>query len=142
MALRAEWCKGQERAKRYEEEVELVVEEMRRTLVTFGLKAYEWNKRATSLSNTTSGLDPTTIAGATAYTYKQADIQQRLVPVFLDDWYEMLEKQPLAATRLSKYPQPTATDNRHRLPSNVQLYHSMPAPHTNAAPQPLLISPT
>ena len=28
-SLRVEWCKGQERAKRYEEEVELVVEEMR-----------------------------------------------------------------------------------------------------------------
>ena len=33
--LRVEWCKSQERAARYEEEVELVVEEMRRTLTFF-----------------------------------------------------------------------------------------------------------
>ena len=34
-ALQVEWCKAQERATRYEEEIELVVEEMRRTLVFF-----------------------------------------------------------------------------------------------------------
>lgn len=46
-ALRVEWCKVQERAKHYEEEEQLVIEEMRRTLVTLGLTASDWEGQAT-----------------------------------------------------------------------------------------------
>jgi len=48
VVLRVEWCKAQEFAKRYEEEVQLVIEEMRRTLVTLELNACEWEQRAAS----------------------------------------------------------------------------------------------
>lgn len=43
-----EWCKAQEQAKHYEEDVELVVKEMYQTLVTFELNAEEWDSQATS----------------------------------------------------------------------------------------------
>jgi len=120
--LRIEWCKAQERAKRYEEEVELVVEEMRRTLVTFELNACEWDRRATSLSLHTS-LASAIATGATAYAYKQASIQRNLIKTFISDWYEILEKQPLASSWLHKYPRPPE-NQRHRLICNVQRYHS------------------
>ena len=129
VTLRVEWCKAQERAKRYEEEVELVIEEMRQTLVTFELNACDWDERAASPYHHDSPLDPGVVSGATAYAYKQADIQRKLVGVFLDDWYDILENQPLAASWLSKYPRPS-TDPRHRLISNVQLYHLAPHPGT------------
>ena len=129
VTLRVEWCKGQERAKRYEEEVELVIEEMRRTLVTFELNACDWDERGASPSHHDSPLDPGVVSGATAYAYKQADIQRKLVRVFLDDWYEVLENQPLAASWLGKYPRPSM-DHRHCLVSNVKLYHSTPHPGT------------
>ena len=120
VVLRAEWCKAQEQAKRYEEEVELVVEEMRRTLVTFGLNADEWEQRATSPSLPSP---VATTAGIAAYAYKQADTQRRLVEVFINDWYEVLDGQPLPVPWLRKYPRPPK-NQRHRLVNNVQLYHS------------------
>lgn len=126
-ALRVEWCKSQERAKRYEEEVELVVEEMRRTLVTFESNAREWETRVSSLSQYTHVLNSATIAGAVAYAHKQAGIQRKLIQVFLGDWYSMLENQPFAAAWLKNYP-PPIEEPRHRLASNVKLYHSAPAP--------------
>jgi len=129
--LRIEWCKAQERAKRYEEEVELVVEEMRRTLVTFELNACEWDQRATSISLHTP-LASAVTTGATAYAHKQADIQRNLIKVFINDWYEVLEKQPLASSWLRKYPRPPEYQ-RHRLICNVRRYHSnSPAPGNTA----------
>jgi hypothetical protein len=73
--LRVEWCKAQERAKRYEEEVALVVEEMWWTLATFGLNAREWDERAISLPSNAPTLSSMTVAGAVAYAHKQADVQ-------------------------------------------------------------------
>ena len=129
--LRVEWCKAQERAKRYEEEVELVVEEMRRTLVTFELNACEWDQRATSLSLHTS-LASAITTGAAAYAHKQADIQRNLIKIFINDWYEVLEKQPLASSWLCKYPCPPE-NQRHRLICNVRRYHpKSPAPGKTA----------
>jgi hypothetical protein len=129
-ALRVEWCKSEERAKRYEEEVELVVEEMRRTLVTFELNAREWETRIASLAQYTSALSPAVTSGAAAYAHKQAGIQRKLVQVFASDWYGALENQPLAASWLKNHPRPPE-DLRRRLASNVKRYHSSPAPCTS-----------
>jgi len=129
-ALRVEWCKAQERARRYEEEVELVLEEMRRTLVTFEYNACEWEKRATRPLPT--NLDPTTVAGAAAYAHKQAKIHRQLIPTFINDWYEILEGQPLAAPWLESYDRPPK-NQRRRLECNVKLFHSSsPAPPVDA----------
>ena len=122
ITLRVEWCKDQERAKRYEE-LELVIEEMRRTLVTFELNACDWEQKAASASNFATCLDPATVSGAIAYAHKQADVQRKLIKVFLSDWYGILEGQPLAASWLSNYPRPP-TNTRRRLSNTVQRYHS------------------
>jgi len=129
-ALRVEWCKAQERAKRYEEELELVIEEMRRTLVTFEHNAREWEERAARPLPAT--LDAATVAGAAAYAHKQANIHRELIKVFINDWYEILEGQPLAASWLKNYSRPPKR-HRRRLECNVKLYHSSsPAPHVDA----------
>lgn len=132
IALRVEWCKAQERANRYEEEVELVVEEMRRVLVTLKLNASDWDERAASFH--CPFLDPVVVSGAIAYAYKQADVQRKLFEVFLNDWYDILRDQPHAASWLGEYPRPPM-DNRRRLVNNVELYHptsdpSVPEAHS------------
>jgi len=123
-AIRVEWCKTQERAKRYEEEVELVVEEMRRTLATFEWNVCEWERRATSpLSN--PAVDNTVAAGITSYAYKQADIHRKMISVFINCWYKVLKDRSLGSLWLDKFPPPPEV-KRRRLISNVRLYHSDP----------------
>lgn len=124
-ALRVEWCKAQERAKRYEEELELVIEEMRRTLVSFDLTACKWEQRA--VSPTLSALEASTAAGAAAYAYKQADLHRKLISTFLGDWYGILAGQPLAASWLKEYTRPPLKNSRSRLPCNVKRFHSTPS---------------
>ncbi|KAF9782887.1 hypothetical protein BJ322DRAFT_1110770 [Thelephora terrestris] len=121
--LRVEWCKLQERAKRYQEEMELVVEEMRRTWVTFEQNSLEWISRATSLPVGDSAIDATVGAGIKAYAHKRADIQRRMASIFVDDWYHLLETLPFEVQWLKQFPRPPE-NKRHRLVSNVQLYHS------------------
>lgn len=130
-ALRVEWCKGQERAKRYEEEVELVVEEMRRTLATFEWNAREW--RSFAISPPGALADAATVAGIAAFANKQADVQRRMISTFVNDWYHPLEQLSFNLPWLKQYPRPPEP-KRQRLCSNVQLYHpNSYAPHTDTA---------
>ena len=124
-ALRVEWCKAQERARCYEEEEELVIEEMRRTLVMFEVTACEWDKRSASPSLST--LDATAAIGVAAYGAKQAAMHRQLIDVFINDWYEFIKGNPLADSWLKNYT-PPPKDSRHRLECNVKLFHSASTP--------------
>ena len=121
-ALRVEWCKAQERAARYEEEVQLVVEEMRQTVTYFEWLACEWERRATTPLKGGSEVDSTTEAGTSAYAYKQAATYHKMVNVFVTDWYGSLKAKSLGSAWLRHYPTPP-TKHCRRLPSNVRLYH-------------------
>ena len=121
-ALRIEWVKAQERAKRYEEEVELVVEEMRQTLVFLDWKVKEWTSFVISPPLGDSAIDMMAVNGITAYAKKQADIQQRKAKLFLKDWYHLLAWLPFKVKWLKNYPHPPEIKHR-RLISNVWLYH-------------------
>ena len=114
-----EWCQAQERAARYEEKVQLVVEEMRRTLVFSKWLAREWEGRAL----TSKDVDNTTKHGISAYAHKQAAIYRKLVDVFILNWYECLKQKSLGSSWLKDYPIPPPV-KRQRLTSNVHLYHS------------------
>ena len=116
--VRVEWCKAQARAKRYKEEVELVVEEMRRTLAYFEWKACEWERYATTPPLGGQAIDKTTAAGITSYAYKQASIQREMIKVFFDDWYDLLKQNSLGSYWLDDWVTPSE-DKRRRLPSNV-----------------------
>lgn len=126
LALRVEWCKAQERAVRYEEEVQLVVEEMRRTLAYFKWLACEWERWAATPAVGGSEADSATMAGVSAYAYKQAAVYRKMVIVFVNDWYECLKTKSLGSPWLQQYPSPPSV-KRRRLVSNVRLYHSTSA---------------
>ena len=125
-ALWVEWCKAQEWARRYEEEKELIVEEMRRTLVYLEWNAREWEASVASPFPADLNIDNTTLAGIAAYASKQADVRRRMVKIFIDDWFHLLEEHFPNLSWLKKYTCPPEA-KRNRLISNVKLYYS----HTN-----------
>lgn len=101
---------------------------MRQTLATFELNAGEWDQWAISPSIHDSTIGGTVAAGVAAYAHKQAHIQHRLIEVFVNDWYRILEKQPSIIPWLNRYPCPHKNQH-HCLISNVQFCHLTPPPH-------------
>ena len=131
-ALRVEWCKARERATRYEEEVQLIVEEMRRTLAFFNWLACRWDSWATASAGCPS-VGGRTKAGISAYAHKQASVYRKLIVLFVSEWWECLEAKSLGSPWLQRYPHPPST-KRRRLVSNVQLYHPKPEPLNGDVP--------
>ena len=101
-AVWVEWCKSQAWAKCYEEEVELIVEEMQRTLVTFKGDACKWERWATSSPLGDPTIDNMTSSGIASYAYKQANIQRKMVGVFIKDWYQTLDEKSLGSSWLDE----------------------------------------
>jgi len=123
--MRAEWCKATARAERFREEVELVVKEMRRTLVFFEWTADNWERLGKARAGEPN-MDEDTAAGLEAYAARKSALYRKLINVFHQDWYEGLKLKSLGSDWLSKYTHPT-TIRRRRLPSNVAAYHSSPS---------------
>ncbi|KAK0237943.1 hypothetical protein EDD85DRAFT_921417 [Armillaria nabsnona] len=73
-ALRIEWCKSRARAQRWQEECELLTEEIHRVKVTFQFYNNVWNDRARKVD----------LPGAKAYALKQAAL-----------WKELEENYPM-----------------------------------------------
>ncbi|KAF9781630.1 hypothetical protein BJ322DRAFT_1010663 [Thelephora terrestris] len=122
--MRVEWCKAVARAERFQEEVELLVEEMRRTLCFFDWNAGNWEKLGEARVGEPT-IDEEITVGMRAYAARQAALYRKLVHVFIADWYECLELKSLGSHWLAKYPRPEAARNRRRrLKSNVKMYHS------------------
>ena len=124
--MRVEWCKAVAQAKRFEEEVELIVEEMRRTLLFFKWTVSHWEERGEARVGEPT--DGDTAAGIKAYAVRQAALYRRLVDVFIHDWYECLELKSLGSGWLSDYSRPKGC-RRRRLPSNVREYHPSASVH-------------
>lgn len=83
IGVRIEWCKSRARAKRWEEEVDLLQEEMRRVKESFSYQANEWDKHAENVSWNIPGgsdyeagtlyeVDDGVIHGRAAYAREQA----------------------------------------------------------------------
>jgi len=123
--MRVEWCKATARVERFKEEVELVVEEMRRTLEFFKWTADNWKKAGDRFQEAPveRTMDGDTSAGIRAYAFRKAAHYRRLIDIFLQDWYGCLELKSLGSDWLPKYPRPEFAQRR-RLPSNVEIYHS------------------
>jgi hypothetical protein len=91
--LRVEWAKAIARADRWEEDVILILEEMRRVLVFLSIwKATWWLDRSLARSDMNNELRE----GLSAYAAKQADIQMRLAASFADEWYPELARSGLS----------------------------------------------
>ena len=120
--LRIEWCKAEERAKRYEEEIKLTVEDMRRTLASFECDAKEWEAFAASPPTGDSAIDEVVIFGTIAYANKQAKFLRRMAERFVNDWYHLLKTVSSGVPWLVGYNCPPE-NKLNRLVSNVKLYH-------------------
>ncbi|KAL1724984.1 hypothetical protein EV714DRAFT_277963 [Schizophyllum commune] len=86
--IKVEYCKAYARAKRWEEEVPLLREEMRRTLVSLGAEAARWEGIA-ELESRPGPLGE----GARAYAYTQADVYRRLAARFEALWKDVRQAE-------------------------------------------------
>ncbi|KAJ7826746.1 hypothetical protein B0H13DRAFT_1657348 [Mycena leptocephala] len=80
-SMRVEWARAKARKNRWEEEVTLLREEMRRILRYLEWQADFWDERATT-TTTREGLAAATRAGIRAYTLKQANVYRSLRTFF------------------------------------------------------------
>jgi hypothetical protein len=97
--LRVEWAKSRARAGRWTEEVDLDVEEMRRTLTFFEWKARWWRKR-THLRLTESG---DLRNGIAAYAEKQAVLLERRAANYAQHWLPVLKAKGITPCWEGKY---------------------------------------
>ncbi|TRM55109.1 hypothetical protein BD626DRAFT_353252, partial [Schizophyllum amplum] len=79
--IKVEYCKAYARVKRWDEEVPLLREEMRRTLVSLEAKGARWEGIAKA-ENRPGPLGE----GARAYAHSQARVYRRLAAHFTELW--------------------------------------------------------
>jgi hypothetical protein len=84
--MRVEWAKTHARANRWEEEVLLVREEMRRVIMFLDWKATWWDSQGPRRSDVRDDIK----AGLAAYAARQACIMQNLAETFAALWYPIL----------------------------------------------------
>ena len=82
IGMRVEWAKSLARAKRWEEELLLVQEEMRRVLLFLEKNAMWWVSKSEACQNDDAEL----LAGIHAYAMKQAHILRSLASTFAVEW--------------------------------------------------------
>ena len=91
ISIWSHWARCQARAERYEEEVELTVEEMRRTLEFFKWKSRWWLQlQDVCASSATPPAEPQVEHGLRAYAHRQASIYSSLATAYVDHWREFL----------------------------------------------------
>lgn len=96
--LRVEWAKSRARAARWAEEVELLHEEMRRTITFFEWKA-EWWRSRTGLRIEAEDL----CHGLDAYAHKQAALLERRASSYATYWLPILKENGFTPPWEMKY---------------------------------------
>ncbi|KAJ7178517.1 hypothetical protein C8R43DRAFT_871571 [Mycena crocata] len=81
-SIRVEWCRAKARKRRWEEEVQLLQEEMRRTLRYLDWQATWWEERVNPRSQASREVR----VGLQAYALKQAALHRRLKAHFKSQW--------------------------------------------------------
>ena len=118
---RVQWAKCQARAERYEEEVQLTVEEMGRTLRYFEWKRDWWISLVSQCS--ISNCRPDIQDGLRAYARRQSNLYDELITLFVTHWRPYLSAHSLGASWLGNYlsranPTPVRSSRRHRKAEN------------------------
>ena len=88
LAIRVEWAKTFARVNRFKEEVELVLEEMRRVRRYFMWRRAWWKEREGSGCG---GVLPKIMAGRVAYSRKQVTVIDQLDSKFIKIWSNQLK---------------------------------------------------
>jgi hypothetical protein len=104
VSIRAHWARCQARAERYREEVQLTVEEMRRTLEFFKWKSRWWLELHSARADSATPPDPQIYHGLRAYAHRQATIYSSLVDVYVNYWRKFLVEHSLGLDWLQLYP--------------------------------------
>ena len=115
VSIRAHWARCQARAERHEEEVELTLEEMRRTVEFFKWKAGWWLSLEDTRAKSATPPDPQVQHGLRAYAHRQASIYSSLATAYVNHWRKFLTEHSLGTTWLN-------------------LYHTTPPPANESAP--------
>jgi hypothetical protein len=89
-SMRVEWAKVMARAARWNEELLIVQEEIRRVLAFFAWKSSWWVDQAVRRKIED---DPALIDGIRAYAYKQASFQTRMAERCASHWLPVLEEK-------------------------------------------------
>jgi hypothetical protein len=103
LSIRAHWARCQARAERYEEEVELTLEEMRRTLEFFKWKSRWWLSLQDVRASSSAPPDPQVIHGLRAYAHRQASMYSSLVTTYVQHWRMFLFEHSLGQQWLILY---------------------------------------
>lgn len=99
--LRVEWSKSQARKMRWEEEVQIIQEEMRRTIVY-----YEWKQQWWLEQNTQPATSEDTIQlGISAYSQKQAHYCKCMAESFARAWLPFLQLEGIKPEWENRYNQ-------------------------------------
>ncbi|KAJ8518864.1 hypothetical protein ONZ45_g4098 [Pleurotus djamor] len=108
--LRVEWAKSRARALRWQEEVLLVKEEMRRVRLSLQHEADEWRKRQASSPTITT--DPDLSQGLSAYAHRQILVRETLRNAFTSMWERPPGKRSKLAQSLGTIPSAPTDDAR------------------------------
>jgi hypothetical protein len=87
--MRVEWAKTHARANRWQEEVILLTEEMRRVVVYLDWKALWWRTQGSRRDDVRADITD----GLGAYAHRQADLMHRLAESFAALWYPVLSAE-------------------------------------------------
>jgi hypothetical protein len=136
---RAHWARAQARAERYEEEVNLTVEEMGRTLKYFGWKRLWWQSIACERSQSSDPPPLDVQDGLCAYAHRQSYIYGKLITVFVNHWHSFLSAHSLGSSwlcdyPLSAHPVPLARPRRGHQEANTDLSTLVDAPRRPVVP--------
>lgn len=99
VTVHIEWAKTKARSERWQEEVLLLKEEMRRAIVDMEWRAQQWTNRAHGRPN----VSPDLLQGITAYAYKQAGIQTAFAASYAQKWAPILRRHGFDFSFASKY---------------------------------------
>ncbi|KJA16799.1 hypothetical protein HYPSUDRAFT_71075 [Hypholoma sublateritium FD-334 SS-4] len=99
-SMRVEWAKTRARVMRWQEEYQIVPEEMRRVLAWYEWKAEWWEMQA---GRRKEG-DQSILIGVSAYAHKQAHIVRRMAARCAADWLPILTKLGITPCWASRYP--------------------------------------
>lgn len=97
--MRVEWAKARARKRRWNEELLIVEEEMRRAIIYLRWKADWWDERSTLRSHA----DGSILSGVSGYAYKQAAICDRMAERFAVHWLPHLKDKGIVPTWASHY---------------------------------------
>lgn len=100
-SLQVEWAKVRARKQRWEEEVLLLQEEMRRVVMFHEWKSQWWRNQA---GRRQTGADSGVIHGVTAYAEKQAHLCELLAQSCVTSWLPVLKGNAVAAEWELRYP--------------------------------------